>query len=427
MHSDYVGPPGDYNMTYPGDGESEAYCQMMMSSPNPPPVDQLPWFCICHHCKGSYGPKGDQGDRGLPGIPGSPGRRGMTGSRGQPGFVGRSGIKGQKGDEGLKGERGVEGFLGPKGARGFKGDKGDRGGEGLPGDQGPKGDDGLCPESCEATQGPPGPQGLSGAAGSRGMPGLTGSTGAKGPKGDTGTMGTPGTPGSVGEKGDQGAKGACDCQDGQPGGQGQKGDQGVQGDQGQTGSVGQKGSLGEKGDLGPMGIMGPPGPCMPIIQSAFSVGLTESFPPPSTPVVFSQVFYNVQGHYDPTTGIYTAPINGTYIFSYHLTVFKRVLKVGIFHNFQPVVKTTSTIELGTTAHELILHLNRGDRVWLMVKDDTTNGMHAGGEMASTFSGFLLHPDRCDMALSRDSPPPVPTGTYVWGNGTSSTVAPTTGN
>ncbi|XP_071396410.1 otolin-1 [Centroberyx affinis] len=407
---------------------SEEQCELMMSGPDPPPANQLPWYCICHQCKGNQGTKGDPGDRGLPGIPGSPGRRGTTGFRGQPGFVGRQGIKGQKGEEGLKGERGVEGFVGPKGAGGFKGEKGDRGGEGRPGDQGIKGNDGLCPESCEATKGDPGPQGLSGAAGPRGDAGLQGSKGDKGVKGDTGSMGTAGNPGSVGEKGDQGAQGECDCHDGEKGGSGEKGDKGDQGGEGDTGSMGVKGSQGEKGDLGPVGIMGPPGPCMPIVQSAFSAGLAESFPPPNTPVLFTQILNNVQGHYDPATGIYTAPIDGTYIFSYHLSVFQRVLKVGIFLNFQPIVKTTSTTELGTTAHEVILHLSRGDRVWVMVKDEITNGMHAGRETASTFSGFLLHPDRCDMALPRGPPPTKAPGEYIWSPpNTTTTVTPPTKN
>ncbi|XP_040901602.1 inner ear-specific collagen [Toxotes jaculatrix] len=407
-------PVGDNETELPA-GTLEAYCQMLLQIPLPP--DQIPWFCLCTHCQSTQGPKGDQGDRGLPGSPGSPGRRGLTGFRGPPGFVGRPGVKGQKGDEGEKGQRGPPGLMGSKGEQGFKGDKGDRGLEGRPGDQGPKGDDGVCPDSCESGHGAPGAPGLPGPAGPRGLPGTPGLPGSKGDKGDVGDVGHPGVPGSVGDKGEPGPQGECNCTDGEDGSPGQKGEKGDKGNQGQTGPAGQRGLQGDKGDMGPIGMMGPPGPCMPSIQSAFAAGLTSSYPPPNTPVVFSFILYNVQGSYDPTTGLYTAPINGTYVFSYHLTVHERVLKVGLFHNFMPVVKTTDPKVLGTTSHSVILHLTRGDRVWLQVKDLVTNGMYAGDEASSTFSGFLLHPDTCDVALVRAPMPPLilPVGGYSWGD------------
>ncbi|KAM4627688.1 uncharacterized protein ACJ7VT_002641 [Polymixia lowei] len=426
-----MGPPGrsfhdnhDSNTTY-----HEAYCQALMEAPVPPPVGQMPWFCVCSHCKGTQGPKGEQGGRGLPGRPGSSGRRGLTGSVGPPGFVGRQGIKGQKGDDGLKGDKGPEGRVGPKGDRGLKGDKGDRGLGGPQGDQGPKGDDGVCPDVCEAIQGLPGQQGLPGPVGGRGLPGVIGPPGSQGPKGDRGAAGAPGTPGADGPKGDVGADGECDCQDGDAGSPGEKGDKGDKGEQGEGGSQGRKGDHGEKGDLGVMGIMGPPGPCMPGVHSSFSVGLSTAFPPPNTPVIFSRVFHNVQGHYDPATGLYTAPINGTYVFSYHLTVYEWVLKVGLFHNFIPVVKNTEAAHLGTVSQQVVLHLARGDRVWLLVKDHVTNGMYTSNEASSTFSGFLLHPDTCDMFQLRQPifPMSPAEGQYSWGilPGANSTLVPPT--
>lgn len=306
------------------------------------------------------------------------------------------------------------------------GDKGDVGLEGRPGDRGPKGDDGVCPDACESSQGPPGPPGLPGTAGPRGLPGTTGLLGPKGVKGDMGDLGQPGVPGSVGEKGEPGPQGDCNCTDGVDGGPGQKGDKGDKGDQGQMGVPGQSGSQGDKGDMGMMGMRGPPGPCMPSIQSAFAAGLMSSYPPHNTPVIFSDVLYNVQGSYDPNTGLYTAPVNGTYVFSYHLTVYERVLKVGLFHNFRPIVKTTNPKVFGTTSHSVILHLTRGDRVWIQVKDLVTNGMYVGTESSSTFSGFLLHPDTCDMALLRTpiSPMTPPESGYSWGSGSTTAEPPT---
>ncbi|KAK7881027.1 hypothetical protein WMY93_030616 [Mugilogobius chulae] len=143
------------------------------------------------------------------------------------------------------------------------------------------------------------------------------------------------------------------------------------------------------------GMPGAPGPCMPSVKSAFSAALTANFPAPDLPVAFSKVFYNIQNSYIASMGIYVAPINGTYVFSFHLTVSQRVLKVGLFHNFDPILKTTDTSSLGTLSHSLVLHLSEGDGVWLQVKDSSTNGMITGEESSSIFSGYLLYPDICD--------------------------------
>ncbi|XP_036393526.1 inner ear-specific collagen [Megalops cyprinoides] len=391
-----------------------SYCQMLLEAPVPPPIESVPWFCVCSHCKGTVGPKGERGDRGLPGSPGSPGRRGFTGFRGRPGFMGRPGLKGQKGDDGEKGEPGPIGFTGAKGGRGYKGDKGDQGIEGPPGEQGPQGEAGQCPETCESIPGPAGEPGLPGSVGPRGLPGVAGIPGVKGEKGDTGRIGPVGPPGEDGVKGDQGPEGACNCQDGADGVDGQQGPPGPKGDKGEVGAQGVPGATGEKGDQGEEGMMGIPGPCSPAIQSAFSAALGSNFPPPNLPVAFTHVLHNIQGHYDPITGIYMAPVNGTYVFSYHLAVFSKVLKVGLFHNFMPIVKTTETGNLGTASQQVVLHLNMFDRVWLQVRDGNTNGMYASSEASSTFSGFLLQPDTCDMPLFRDFPPPMMKGEYNWG-------------
>lgn len=232
-----------------------------------------------------------------------------------------------------------------------------------------------------------------------------------------GDLGPPGPPGLGGAKGEQGPLGECNCTDGVDGAPGDKGHRGEKGDQGPPGPKGEGGPQGDKGDAGAEGPSGPPGPCSPLIQSAFSAGLTSSYPPPNTPVVFSHVFHNLQGGYAPSLGIYTAPVNGTYVFSYHLTVHERVLKVGLFHNFDPVVKSTDPNVLGTTSQSVVLALAGGDRVWVQVKDLLTNGMYAGPEASSTFSGFLLHPDRCDVPALRGPMPhlPPPEGSYSWGD------------
>ncbi|CAJ1073063.1 inner ear-specific collagen-like [Xyrichtys novacula] len=382
-------------------------CDMMMNQAVPPPMDQIPYFCLCTHCKGTVGPKGDPGDRGPPGAPGSPGRRGMTGFKGRPGFTGAQGIKGQKGDWGEKGQTGPAGFTGVKGSRGFKGQKGDAGMEGPQGEQGPPGETGTCPASCETVQGPAGPQGVPGPAGGRGLPGVKGSQGLKGVKGDKGDIGTAGNPGMDGQKGDQGEQGVCECTDGMNGTDGHPGEMGAKGDKGDPGAQGEQGPMGLQGDMGMMGHMGPPGPCTPTIQSAFCASLNESYPMHNYPVPFPNVIYNRQDHFNPNMGMYTAPVNGTYVFSFHLSVNTRTLKVGLFLKHYPMVINTVTIRQTTTSQTVILHLAARDKVWLQVKDGTTNGMYTDTESSSTFCGYLLYPDTCEWPLNRDWEP-VPT-------------------
>ncbi|CAL9684571.1 unnamed protein product [Knipowitschia caucasica] len=392
--ADYPDTMGNMTSNFIPDESKDAYCEMLLQSPVPVPPETAPWFCICSHCKGTTGPKGDRGDRGLPGRPGSPGPRGPQGPKGQQGFVGAPGIKGQKGDDGVKGAPGFQGNVGPKGAQGFKGEKGDLGLEGRPGDQGPKGDDGVCPNECEASEGPAGPPGPPGPAGLRGVAGADGAQGQKGSKGASGVPGQPGVDGLPGGKGDQGPKGDCDCVDGQDGAPGPKGDQGPHGEQGDAGPKGEQGASGEKGDGGMMGMPGMPGPCMPKVKAAFSAALTQSFPAPDLPVPFPKIIYNLQNALIPSMGIFVAPINGTYVFSMTLTVAQRPLVVGIFRNFKSVLKTTDSSTLGTLAMTVTLHLQMGDGVWLQVKDNNNNGMTTGEDRSSLFSGYLLYPDHC---------------------------------
>ena len=41
----------------------------------------------------------------------------------------------------------------------------------------------------------------------------------------------------------------------------------------------------------------------------------------SDPIVFNYPVHNTGGHYDPTTGIYTVPLGGTYEFIFHFWGF----------------------------------------------------------------------------------------------------------
>ncbi|XP_020786927.2 inner ear-specific collagen-like [Boleophthalmus pectinirostris] len=376
-------------------------CDVILSSSEPISIDQIPFFCLCSHCKSTTGPKGERGDRGPSGFPGSPGRRGLNGFRGPRGFTGALGAKGQKGDQGEKGQPGPIGLPGIKGEMGFKGEKGDDGDDGPAGPLGPQGVPGSC--HCDIVIGPPGVQGPPGPAGARGLPGSTGSKGGPGVKGDKGDTGLNGINGLNGLKGEKGSPGPCDCPDGVDGADGPKGETGEKGEKGDVGAQGVHGETGFKGEPGDMGIPGMPGPCSLAVQSAFSVALAEPFPEPSRPVRFTKIISNVHSHYNPLIGIYIAPVNGTYVFTFNLLVKERHLIVGLFHNFGSVVRMTEKTDTNTVSQEIVLHLDAKDMVWVQVKDSNNNGMYAGPEMTSTFSGWLLTPDTCDFGGIRDFP------------------------
>uniref|UniRef100_A0A3B4GMA5 C1q domain-containing protein n=1 Tax=Pundamilia nyererei TaxID=303518 RepID=A0A3B4GMA5_9CICH len=261
---------------------------------------------------------------------------------------------------------------------------GDQGSMGPPGASGPQGESGICPATCESVPGAPGTQGPPGPAGARGLPGCT-----------NGTNGADGKPGQKGDKGDKG----------------------------DIGSQGIQGTMGLKGNQGDMGLMGPPGPCSPAIQSAFSACINESFPAHNFPIPFPHILTNQQNHLN-RNGIYTAPVNGTYVFSFHVSVAVKPLKVGLFRNFYPVAKITEGTIPSTTSHTVVLNLYMGDQVWLQVKDPTTNGMYTDTESTSTFSGYLLHPDSCEFPLGRNHYFPQPHhGRYTWDGPDPTTTPP----
>uniref|UniRef100_A0A8C2WWN5 C1q domain-containing protein n=1 Tax=Cyclopterus lumpus TaxID=8103 RepID=A0A8C2WWN5_CYCLU len=226
-------------------------------------------------------------------------------------------------------------------------------------------------------------------SGTRGLPGVLGPMGPKGIMGNKGDMGMLGDPGMTGQKGDQGEQGMCECTDGADGADGKQGEKGAAGDKGHTGV---QGPIGLKGQEGSMGLMGVPGPCSPAIKSAFSASMNQSFPAPNWPVPFPRVILNMPAHFNPLMGMYTAPINGTYVFTFNLAVRRKPLKVGLFRNFFSVIKVTEGTDQSTTSQTVVLHLTMGEMVWLQVKDDTTNGIFTSDESSSTFSGYLMYPD-----------------------------------
>uniref|UniRef100_A0A6J0UX58 Protein HP-25 homolog 1-like n=1 Tax=Pogona vitticeps TaxID=103695 RepID=A0A6J0UX58_9SAUR len=190
--------------------------------------------------------------------------------------------------------------------------------------------------------------------------------GPQGPPGLNGNPGQNGYNGEKGEKGDQGERGA-------------PGSPGLPGIHGKLGPVGPKG---EKGEVGGPGL---PGVCQPQKKSAFAAHLAKNYPPPNQPIVFHNIIYNEQQHFDVATGSFTCQIPGIYFFGYNLEAHRNshvVLKKNgqqVIASYQPAVDVYENM-----SGSVVLKLETGDRVWLEAKQSQNGITHT-----SYFVGYLL--------------------------------------
>ncbi|MBN3307494.1 complement C1q tumor necrosis factor-related protein 7 isoform X2 [Amia ocellicauda] len=244
----------------------------------------------------------------------------------------------------------------------------------------------IC--SVPGLPGPPGEPGANGAAGTHGRIGLPGRDGRDGRKGEKGQKGEPGPRGKVGSAGKIGEKG-------NRGPAGKRGPGGVNGD---IGFIGPKGPPGKKGEKGQRGMPGIPGICRCgslVPKSAFSVGITTSYPVEQLPIKFNKVLFNEGDHYNPNTGKFICAYPGIYYFSYDITLANKHLAIGLVQNGQYRIKT---FDANTGNHDVasgstVIYLNPEDEVWLEIFYADQNGLFSDPSWAdSLFSGFLLYAD-----------------------------------
>ncbi|XP_061179366.1 uncharacterized protein LOC133187991 [Saccostrea echinata] len=112
-------------------------------------------------------------------------------------------------------------------------------------------------------------------------------------------------------------------------------------------------------------------------------------------VIYDKAITNIGSAYNTTTGTFTAPFEGTYLFHFHaLALEDNKFWLELFHNEHNVISSYGYTDgcyadAGNTA---ILHLKKGDMVKTKSRPGTNTRLYgASDEFYTTFCGALLSP------------------------------------
>ncbi|XP_077401533.1 caprin-2 [Vanacampus margaritifer] len=132
------------------------------------------------------------------------------------------------------------------------------------------------------------------------------------------------------------------------------------------------------------------------LRVAFTASRTVNFAPGNLdqPIVFDQLHCNFGEMFDTHIGCFTCPVNGLYVFMFH--ILKLAINVPLYINLMcnEEVMVSAYANDGAPDHETasnhaILPLFQGDQVWLRLH---RGAIYGSTWKYSTFSGFLLYQD-----------------------------------
>lgn len=138
------------------------------------------------------------------------------------------------------------------------------------------------------------------------------------------------------------------------------------------------------------------------------------------PVVMDTVLFSKGTGYNPTSGVFTAPHSGTYLFS--LNVFagrETVMECGIFLNGRVMIRTSSqnrhnggqdsySFQQGSSS--ILLALVEGDEVAVKILYPDFGNVSLQGDSRNSFSGFLLRKHHNSYTV-RNSAKVIPASTF----------------
>ncbi|XP_066568594.1 cerebellin-1 [Amia ocellicauda] len=110
-------------------------------------------------------------------------------------------------------------------------------------------------------------------------------------------------------------------------------------------------------------------------------------------LVYKKVYTNIGNAYNPTTGIFTAPVKGVYDFSY--SAFKnsaQTMGVMLYKNGKRIVIVYDNIaqdSQDSASNRAILQMDVGDQAYLVLYANSQ--IYDNGNNYNTFSGVLLFP------------------------------------
>ncbi|XP_069807135.1 caprin-2 [Dendropsophus ebraccatus] len=153
-----------------------------------------------------------------------------------------------------------------------------------------------------------------------------------------------------------------------------------------------------------MSMSGQPATILPVhvyplpqqMRVAFSAARTSNFAPGTLdqPIVFDLLLNNLGDTFDFQVGRFMCPVNGTYVFIFHM--LKLAVNVPLYVNLMKneEVMVSAYANDGAPDHETasnhaVLQLFQGDQIWLRLH---RGAIYGSSWKYSTFSGYLLYQD-----------------------------------
>ena len=107
-------------------------------------------------------------------------------------------------------------------------------------------------------------------------------------------------------------------------------------------------------------------------------------------LIFNSVILNIGTGYNPSTGVFTSPVAGTYVFYVTAVEYlKQHLNIEIVLNSLSKVRMMGNSDAAyqTGTNMVVLNLQMGDNVW--VKHAYGKGYYTESVPTTTFTGFLI--------------------------------------